>query len=537
MLRRLRIPPVWSDTQQKRALAKLGLTTPRINYNAVTRVWLGLIAVNHLLPQKHKLIKRVGTGLPRPLQADALRKQVDWKYSALKALRQYFGKTTNCAVIRTTELLAGLNTFTALPTLKQGTRIPLERVKAYMSVLTPKFGIRRERPFNELSIRWNNGGQLDVFSFSETGIEGSEGGTYDSGWIDEGHRMLAEHLAYFTALLNRAMLAGDGRLMVTGVWTRGENKLLSRAVLDKDERFAGRVIEVTASMVADEDDALRAAGSPIVAGQEELREVLRVEEQNADPGYWQEFYSGPDLTAVGARKFYDEVPAERPANERVAGEPDYFAGVDVGKVQHHSVVSVLRAHAGIVNVCAIYILPLGVGYPEQARSMLAWLYGQHRQLGEQFEELEISPGVSVLKQPEPLGLTLRQLRPYNVFVEVPGPGIDLCDIFRDPANPLLPQVTDIAASDDSLPVWTRSLKEAMRRPAYLANTSRPCFGVCELPILYAGGRTTVRGHMNALQVNVKVTKQGNLITEPEHSDVNSSVLTAWGGMMQRVGAL
>lgn len=371
----------------------------------------------------HHLLMRYGKGLPeddrplplRPWQPGMIKAALGsgFQYVVLELCRQAGGKTFVAALIITTFLLCGLRVFIALPTLRQGSRILMRRVDAFMSVLERPFKLRRAVK-NELEKTWSNGAMLSVLSSNDAGVKSTQGYTYHLGVLDEAHEIAFKDLGYYTPLLLLAMKKGIGLML--GLGPAGM-KGVSMVEVAKDKP-AWKVLQANDEEIIRQDDEHRAKLARLDPDHPELRErswreQLAEEEANTDQATYDQFFRLIPVTA-GSRYMFHEIPAELPWEE---GAPLHkIITIDVGKTRDATVVTLYHLQGRNLTLWERELWH-GDKYNQQVRAVARWVLAR------------VTPRVDWM--------------PEDTIVECNGPGAVFADFLAeiDPFYPLTRQWT------------------------------------------------------------------------------------------------
>lgn len=141
---------------------------------------------------------------------------LNYRKVILQGPRQATGKSYLAALLAVIYILLGFRVVVAMPSLRQGSRILLRRIKRWMEVLEPQFGLKRIKD-DELEVEWQNGGGLMALSTNEAAGKGAQGYTCALLLIDEGHEAPQDMFGIYRALVKVAMRAGYGKIVILGV--------------------------------------------------------------------------------------------------------------------------------------------------------------------------------------------------------------------------------------------------------------------------------------------------------------------------------
>ena len=299
----------------------------------------------------------------------------DNTYSAIQAPRR-LGKSYCAGLWMTAAILAGMTAILALPTLLQGKRLIMHDVQVNLkrlAVLFPELQVIRAKTFNTGEVEYSFGGRAIVLSADE-GAE-KEGYGCDLLILDEAHKAPQSAIGIFQPFTDDAITEGHGRVVMLGI---GEQKHSALELAKQGGVKAGDLGVVEYNVLTMKDEQLVKAYPQLKQTFDNARATLPA----TGPGGYPQNYSMSPVRPGSGQIFKTPIPAQA---EYVIGvnERMYFGGWDPGKRQDDSLVTILEVGPSVrpqeraYNVVDYLQLPPGMDYPDQIRTIVAWLKQKH----------------------------------------------------------------------------------------------------------------------------------------------------------------
>lgn len=152
----------------------------------------------------------------RPWQPVIFESFLRFSLVILQGCRQAVGKTFLAGLLAVIYIVLGYRVVVGMPSLRQGSRILLERILRWMMCLEGVLGLKR-RIDNALEVVWTNGGALMALSTNEAAAKGVQGYTCALLILDEGHETIDDLFATYSPLVAIAMKEGYGAIVILGV--------------------------------------------------------------------------------------------------------------------------------------------------------------------------------------------------------------------------------------------------------------------------------------------------------------------------------
>ncbi len=339
---------------------------------------------------------------------------VDNTFSINKGPCQHSGKTWAGCLAACDALLKGRRGCTAFPTLRQGGRVLIRRLSAWMTILENHYNIKRSMPDGSLEKTWDNGAILCALSTNEGATAGIQGYTFDFIMVDEGHEVTADTI--IGPLFSRAEIAlmeGHGWINIAGVGGGDLSAIeYCQTLLDENEKpeFSlnwSKPADIIADVAPDMTEKVTKA-------------FARAERMNS-PAHWRKFYLCEPSREGESRVMPNIVPF---AEYSQSVTPALSIGIDVGKIVDDTIIQVLEfgPHVSIPgrnakNLLATYRLPKNLKTREQSELIREF----------------VTPFLPRLRSPS------------SMVVEENGPGLALFEYIQE----WYPQVSSIWMSDDT----------------------------------------------------------------------------------------
>ena len=363
-----------------------------------------LIAATVNLPEADR------PGWWRPWQPRIFEAFLTYSLMILQGCRQAVGKTFLAGLLAVVFILLGYRVCVVLPSLRQGSRILLRRILLWMLCLEKSFGLKR-RVNNALEVEWTNGGALMALSSNEAAMAGVQGYTCALLIIDESHEAPDEMFASYAPLVAIAMKEGYGMILILGVGG-AEDTVIER------KKAAGYHVEFW-------DDKRVAGMDP-----DWLPYFTQQERELTPEGYDKNFRCLP--VRAGTRLVFPQLLSF--ADPGGPSRTEMLFAVDVGKVVDETVLAVVRVQYPVANVIEFRRWH-GTNYVDQAQELAAHIDDNYTYL------------------------------PYNVGVEVNGPGEGFADILAKiyPFSGLTRVKTSDTPGSRRKTLWIQELQKAAQR--------------------------------------------------------------------------
>ena len=340
---------------------------------------------------------------------------LDHEMVIIQGPRQATGKSYCVALVAVVFLILGYRVIVAMPSLRQGSRILLRRIESWMLVLEPAFGLRRTKD-DALEKAWNNGAGLMALSTNEAAEKGVQGYTGALLIIDEAHEASMELYGAIRPLVSVALRAGYGKVLASGV---GGPLTSPIEQLKSTGDF----------YISFWDDERILARDPSWSGE------FAAARRQLSPDDYDKYYRCLPSTAGIRLLFPGGVPPL--AEPRLDGgwDPVNAYGIDVGKRRDYTVVRRVQRYGECRNLLEPKLRLTGTKYPEQARQIKSWI------------------------KPQPHDVA-------RIYVELPGPGDGLVDIFNDPERPVWWGIQGMPITYDLKKYLIGNLERDMRRGVF-----------------------------------------------------------------------